>query len=281
MKKNKIIVGGITLLLLLGGVFQFRVSIKNWLLDLINPSLPVAVDYTPALNKKILAENTPAKQPVNQNVNSTVNKKEVPPEKTETPPEEKILPVKYNLAVPFTMQAPYSDWAEPWQNACEEAAVLMVHYYYQNKTFTKEIAKEELLKLVDWQDKNFGSYVDTSIKQTAEMVEKNWGYKTKIIDNPTVEQIKKFIAEGLPVIVPTAGRELNNPYFVQPGPIYHMFVIKGYTTDNKFITNDPGIGRGHDYLYSTATIMSAMHDWNGSEENILQGAKRILIIYPE
>ena len=281
MKKKKIIVGGIALLLLLGGVFHFRVSIKNWVINLASPSLPIAVDYTPSLDKKVLTKDQPAKQTVNQNINTAVNKTEPLPEQKATPTTEKILPVKYNLAVPFTMQAPYSDWSEPWQNTCEEASVLMVHYYYQNKTFTKETAKQDLLKLVEWQNKNFGSYIDTTIKQTAEMVEKNWGYKTEIIDNPTIDQIRKLISDGLPVMLPAAGRELNNPYFVQPGPIYHMFVIKGYTADNKFITNDPGIGKGHDYLYSTAIIMNAMHDWNGNEENILQGAKKILIIYPE
>ena len=194
--------------------------------------------------------------------------------------EAKTLPLSYNLNIPFTMQAPYSDWSEPWQNTCEEANILMVRYYYQGQTLTKKIAKAELEKLINWQNQNFGSYVDTDIQQMAEMAEKIWNYKTQIIDNPTVKQIKTTIAEGMPVIMPTAGRELKNPYFANLGPVYHMVTVKGYTADGKFITNDPGIGKGHNYLYDSAVLMNAMHDWNGNEENILQGAKRILIILP-
>ena len=285
-KKHKLLLG-FALLLIITGLFLYRVKIKWLFEDVLQKPLPKAVIFQNTAADKTLLENIE----INLNVNAIIAgnpQKDFPiklstdqntePQSPANTPLESVT--SYNLNVPFTMQAPFSDWSEPWQNTCEEANILMVHYYYQDKTFTKKIAQEELLKLVAWQNKNFGSYVDTSIAQTAEMVEKNWGYKTQIIDNPTVNQIKKFTTDGFPVILPTAGRELKNPYFIQPGPIYHMITVKGYTADEKFITNDPGIGRGHDYLYSIDTLMNSMHDWNGSEENILQGAKKILIILP-
>jgi len=34
------------------------------------------------------------------------------------------LPVKVYLAVPFLCQAPYGNWQQPWQDACEEAAIM-------------------------------------------------------------------------------------------------------------------------------------------------------------
>lgn len=267
-RRREKIVSVIALLFIITGLFLFRVKLK-WLAEkFLNPPLPKAINFNNELKNQANLPITvsPAAEPT----------------KTTAPENNFSDSLKeYNLNVPFTMQAPFSDWSEPWQNTCEEANILMVRYYYENKTFTKDIVKDELLKLIDWQNKNFGSYVDTTIKQTAEMIEKIWNYKTEVIDNPTVEQIKNFITEGVPVIIPTAGRELKNPYFSNLGPIYHMVTVKGYTTDGKFITNDPGIGRGHNYLYDPVILMNAMHDWNGNEENILQGAKRILIIYPK
>ena len=43
-----------------------------------------------------------------------------------------------------------------------------------------------------------------------------------------------------------------------------MLVIKGFTSDGKFITNDPGTRNGADYLYTESTLMSAIHDWTGA-----------------
>ena len=41
----------------------------------------------------------------------------------------KELSPTMNLSVPFTSQAPEQNWDEPWQDACEEAAVLMLDAY--------------------------------------------------------------------------------------------------------------------------------------------------------
>jgi len=245
MKKSFII---IILLVILAGLFNYRIKIKNLWLDITAPAMPAAVEYQ-------LVE---IKEEVDKSLKTA-------------------LPKTYNLNVPFTPQAPLADWNETFKEGCEEASSLIVHYFYNNKAFTPQLATDEILAMVDWQLDYFGGHYDLTAKQTKEMINKYFGYaKVEVIDNPTIEDIKKHIFNQRPVIVPVAGRKLNNPYFKQPGPIYHMLVIKGYTED-KFITNEPGTKRGKDFLYSYDTIMAAMHDWNG--ENIDKGAKKIIIIY--
>ncbi|MBU1037265.1 C39 family peptidase [Patescibacteria group bacterium] len=261
----------IIILLLALGAFSYRVKIKNLFYDLQKSNLPEAVNF----QKTKYSTST-------ELINESVTENQLSPSKDETPvlvyPENKTLPDSYNLNVPFTSQAPFANWDETFKEACEEAAALIVHYYYQNKNFTKDIATEEILKMVDWQIDNWGGHFDLTASQTAQLIKDYWGYKKiEIINNPTVEEIKNHLFKKRPVIVPAAGRELNNPYFRQPGPIYHMLVIKGYTK-NEFITNDPGTKRGEDFMYSFETIINSIHDWN--EENILQGEKRIIVIYP-
>ncbi|KKR45570.1 MAG: hypothetical protein UT82_C0026G0013, partial [Parcubacteria group bacterium GW2011_GWB1_40_14] len=92
----------------------------------------------------------------------------------------------------------------------------------------------------------------------------------------TVDTIKRELAAGNPIIVPAAGRELGNPYFTSPGPLYHMLVIRGYTSDDKFITNDPGTRRGEEYTYKFDILMNAIHDWNGGD--VINGKKVIIVL---
>ena len=133
---------------------------------------------------------------------------------------------------------------------------------------------------MDYENKIFGFYEDTTVEQLATIAEMYYGYEQiELIDDPTIEQMKEHIAAGRPVIAPFAGRLLGNQYFQQPGPIYHMLVIRGFTEDGRFITNDPGTRRGEEFLYDFDTLMNAMHDWNGTED-ITLGRKRVLVIYP-
>ncbi|MCD6270289.1 C39 family peptidase [bacterium] len=183
--------------------------------------------------------------------------------------EQKLsVPEEINLEIPFILQAPFSDWSYPFNHTCEEAAVLMAHYYLEGKTIIEPaVARKELLALVEYEKKNYGFHEDTSTEQTAQLIRDYYGYKVKVYYDISLEDIKKELARGNPVIVPTAGRLLNNPYFTPPGPIYHMLVVKGYTP-TEFITNDPGTKRGADYSYSYQVLEKAIHDWNnGDVEN--------------
>ena len=190
--------------------------------------------------------------------------------------QKKPLPAEINLKIPFTSQAPHANWNLPYGEACEEASALMVHYFYKNKTFTKESADAEIKKLVDFQTKKYGFYKDTAAEETARFIKDYWKYKKVRVLPATIDAIKQELAAGRPVIIPAAGRLLGNPNFRQPGPLYHMLVVKGYTKDGKFITKDPGTRNGANYVYSQKVLMNAIHDWNGGDVN--NGKKMIIVV---
>lgn len=186
----------------------------------------------------------------------------------ETPPKEITLPDSFALDIPFFSQAPLGNWNPPFDHACEEAAILMVHYYLQGKTTIDPIeVAQEIRDITNFENKSYGFNEDTSAEQTAQLIRDYYGYKVQVYYDVSLEDIKKELVKGNPVIVPTAGRLLGNPYFTPPGPMYHMLVVKGYT-QTEFITNDPGTKRGADYVYSYQTLRKAIHDWNnGDVEN--------------
>lgn len=172
------------------------------------------------------------------------------------------IPRSYNLRVSFTSQAPDANWDQDHEEFCEEAAVLMVGRYWQGHTIVDTAdAEQALQQLKTWELAHLGFYYDTTAAETASMLAGMYGLRFDILEHPTVATIEREVAAGNPVIVPTDGRMLHNPNFKQPGPVYHNLVIKGYTDDGKFITNDPGTRKGADYVYDTSVVMDAMHDW--------------------
>jgi len=191
-------------------------------------------------------------------------------------PKAPQLPIqsKINIDVPFFPQAPDADWSLPWKEACEEASSTLVYYYLTKKPLTKEKFKEEVLKLVAWQNKNYGDFEHTTVEQTAKMIREYFGYTDlKILENPTIKQMKGELSKGHLIIAPFAGRQLGNPFYSGEGPLYHMMVIKGYD-EKHFITNDVGTKRGHNFIYPYNTILSAMHDWHDTD--VSMGKKRVI-----
>ncbi|MBI2484542.1 C39 family peptidase [Candidatus Uhrbacteria bacterium] len=198
-----------------------------------------------------------------------VNEAEEPKEAVKADEEEDLqrVPAQVNLAVPFASQAPYGVWDEVHEDTCEEAAILMVDRYYKGErgTLDAEGVEKELQALVAFENKTFGFFEDTTARETAELVRLFYQYpKVELIVEPTAEDIKAHVRAGRPVVLPTAGRILANPYFSGAGPKYHMIVVKGYTEDG-FIVNDPGTKRGADWLYDTDHLMRSIHDWEVPE----------------
>ena len=184
------------------------------------------------------------------------------------------IPTQMNLAVPFTSQAPEKNWDQPWQDACEEAAVLMLDAYYKGYGLSPLFARDEILKMVSWEEEQgWGLSIEIEkMKELAQEVTKLQSYK--VIENPTVEQIKQSVAAGHPVIVMAYGKALPNPYFRNGGPEYHALVIRGYT-ETEFITNDPGTWRGENFRYTFDDLMNAMHDWNNGD---VPNGKRVALV---
>lgn len=189
-----------------------------------------------------------------------------------------VLPLEVNLAVPFTVQAPNGNWDEIHGEFCEEASVLMAVSYVKGWTIaSSEVADQKMFEIKTFEEQKFGYYKDTTAEETAMILKEFYNLdRVRLVYEPTVENIKDALSEGKVILVPAAGRQLLNPYFNQPGPIYHMLVIKGYTKEGNLITNDPGTRRGADYIYSPAIIMNAIHDWNGGDVN--NGRKVIIVV---
>ena len=180
--------------------------------------------------------------------------------------------------VPFTSQAPYGNWEPPYDEACEEASMLMVFAFFNNQELNQQKADASILKQVAWQEEN-GYAIDLTAAETQEVLRAYFEIDSELVYEPTIEDIQKALDAKSLVIVPAAGRLLENPYFTPPGPLYHMFVITGYDNEQKeFITNDPGTRRGDGFRYSYQNIMESIHDWNGGD--VLNGQK-VMIVVPK
>jgi hypothetical protein len=186
-------------------------------------------------------------------------------------------PNELNLKAAFYPQAPFADWDYPWQEACEEASVLLAANEYFGHNWSREEFKDELLGLVDWENERFGDYEHTSVDQTAEMLEDYLGLETVIHEDPGLEDVKKVLAERHFIIMTLAGKELGNPFFTNGGPVYHAVLVKGYKKDDKIIVHDVGTRNGEDYVYSWNVIENALHDY---AEPIDDGAKRMIEVLP-
>jgi len=196
------------------------------------------------------------------------------PESVEKVVEEKPVLAKINLAVPFTSQAPEKDWQQPWQDACEEAAVLMLDAYYKGYNLSPLFAKDEILKMVAWEEtQKWGTSIP--MEKVQKLVEHFTDKTARIIAEPSISEIKDLLRAGQPVLVLAYGKDLPNPHFRGEGPDYHALIIRGFT-DEKFITNDPGTQWGANFAYYYQDLMSAIHDWNGGE--VISGQKLVLVI---
>ncbi len=193
--------------------------------------------------------------------------------------EEVEIVKDINLDIPFTSQAPTTNWDEPFQNACEEASILMVDYYYANEELpSNEEIEIILLDMVEWQENNWKEHSNLPIIKVADLVKELFGYSTEIIQDLNEEKIESYLDNGYPIIVPANGKLLDNPNFRNGGPEYHMLVIKGYV-DDKYITNDPGTRNGFEFIYTKENLLESIADWDNEKSHADTGLKNGLIIY--
>src|SRR3989338_1080583 len=144
-----------------------------------------------------------------------------------------------NLPVPFTSQAPHANWDMPYQEACEEASALMAfRYAFGNPILSPNDADAGIRDLVRVNEEMLGNPVDQTIAEVRDlMLEIEPSISLRILKNPQVEELKTELSRGNVIIVPLEGRKLKNPFFQSPGPLYHMLVLRGYTSDGFFITD--------------------------------------------
>jgi hypothetical protein len=208
-----------------------------------------------------------------------------PPQPDEEQEQAKPLPSSVNLPVPFTSQAPHANWDDVHEETCEEASVYMAYLFAKGENQYKipaDTAEAELQRIIAWEMEIFGYFKDTTAKETALILTEFYGLKDVTVSSDvTIVTIKKALASGKVVVVPAAGQDLGNPNFTPPGPPYHMLVIKGYTSDGRFITNDPGTRKGENYVYSEQTLIDAIHDWVGDKALIRTGPKAMIVVGPK
>jgi hypothetical protein len=222
---------------------------------------------------------------VENKINETLTKVEEIKE-TIAPEPTKILstglPNKHLIKTAFVEQAPEKNWDEPWQDACEEASLLTVNYFYKNQTPNSATIKSDILKMIDFEtQQSFTS--DMNVSQMSLVVQQYLGFKTKIIENPSIDDIKKYLVQDIPVVVPASGKILyqENKHFKSGGPYYHNLAVLGFDdTKNQFIVHDVGTQSGAYFHYSYSLLMESIHDFPSSQkkEDIDQGAKRVLVL---
>lgn len=184
------------------------------------------------------------------------------------------------LSVPFLCQAPFGNWGEPYQEACEETTLIMARHYQTGRPIYLKEGDQEILDLVDFQERTMGAHLDLTAKQVKKLAEDYYTMKGITLSYEfTIEDMKRALDEDKVVIVPAAGRLLRNPYYTPPGPAYHNLLIIGYDDGRgEFITNDAGTKRGKNYRYKYQVVYNAVHDWAGSKANIEKGKKAMLTI---
>jgi len=188
--------------------------------------------------------------------------------------------------VPFTSQAPKGNWQDIRQeDGCEETSSLMAVKWARNEKFKNvNDTEKQLVAISDWEKKIYGSYQDTSAKDTAARILKGYfnfnNYSVK--ENITITDIKNELYKGNIVMLPMNGIKLKNPNYKQPGPPRHMILVTGYDVQKKqFIANDPGTRKGEKYRYSEKILFNAIQDYpSGNNLPIKSINKNMIIIKP-
>ena len=185
-------------------------------------------------------------------------------------------PTSTNVNVPFTSQAPAGDWSEPWQNACEETSIYMISSFYNQDPIKRDEAIKEIKAILATKNTDIKVSKDESLTTISQLiVDLKLPWTTTLVPDPTVDQLKKELAAGRPIIVPVYAPDLHNPHYDAVTPDYHVLVLTGYDdAAGVFIVNDPGTKDGEGLRFPYATLMNAIHDLD--PQNFAKGKKAVL-----
>lgn len=268
-RQSTYIAGVITLVVIAGGLWFGRGMIRETFQAWTRPAVPPAIEYVP---QPTTTKPTPTPAP---------SQTPLAPTEPVKPPTTQALPAEINLAVPFLLQAPKQNWVQPFEDACEEASLLMVDGYYKGRKtgWTPDQGVKDILDVVAFEDQTYGYNKDTTSNDVAHTAQVYFSYPGATVMDATEATIKKMLAKGYPIIAPAYGKALLNPNFRNGGPEYHMLVIKGYKKDGSWITNDPGTRNGTDYVYPKQRLLDAIHDFNATDMKL--GRKVIIVVTPK
>lgn len=184
------------------------------------------------------------------------------------------------LKVPYTSEIPLGSWVKPWNNACEEASMVMVEsYYFGNESMSKDVAVKYMMPIFKIEDKIFGSNADTDTIRTAKLFNEYMSVNATIKNNPTLEEIKDQLRQGKPVVSFHFAKDIKNPHYHWRvgGSYFHVVVLVGFDENtSEFLVHDSGdpvTGAYHRYSYNL--IMDTLHDFNFKNHKA-DGPARIL-----
>lgn len=206
----------------------------------------------------------------------------ITPEVAIVSPAPTKIPRQYLIKTTFVPQAPEQNWDQPWQDACEEAALLTAVYYYQQKQPDLITIKSDLQKIFAFEESQGWSH-DVNLNQMSLIGSNLFHLRPLILYQPTIETIKEKIAQNIPVIVPANGKTLfrENRNFTHGGPYYHNLTILGYNDLwQKFTVHDVGTRKGAYFQYSYQLLYDSIHDFpdSGKKEDIDTGPKNVLVL---
>lgn len=192
------------------------------------------------------------------------------------------LPDYHLIRTTFIPQAPEKNWDQPWQDACEEAALLTVDYYYKKLTPSLPQLLARYQQLFEFENGQNWLH-DVNLLQMSEISKNYLNYDPIILENPSIGDLKKSVVNDVPVIVTANGKTLyrENKHFKSGGPWYHALVILGYDDRiQKFIVHDVGTQFGAYFQYSYDLLIMAIHDLPDSrnKEEIDSGSKKALVL---
>lgn len=217
--------------------------------------------------------------PINVSTTAKPNSK-IDEDSASNKPDVINLPTSLLLPVPFTPQAPTANWDELHNEACEEAVAIMAHEYFIGNaqlTLKPEFVETEITTITKWFTKQYSYYLDTTSTETASMIEELYNLNTTLVENFTENDIKQALTQNKLVLISFNGRLLGNPNYKRPGPIHHMLLIKGYSSEG-LITNDPGTKKGLNYSYDFETLFNAAGDWDHLAKTVDLNKKIAIIV---
>ncbi len=129
-------------------------------------------------------------------------------------------------------------------------------------------------------EKEFSFSKDESLDKILAVINAaDLGWTGKIVENPTVEDLKAELDTKRPIVVPVYAPLLHNPFYGPEGPDYHVLLLVGFDdAKQEFLVNDPGTRNGKNLRFSYETLLNAIHDYNPG--NLPQGRKAVLFTVP-
>lgn len=188
-----------------------------------------------------------------------------------------VIPTEYDIQnMDFFSQAPYWNWNQPYQDACEEASLLIWQYYIKWIKKTKDEYNKDLLAMVELEMEMLWYFESTTIMEMKQIINRrDPSITARIIEHPTILDLEREISKNNVVVAPFYGKGLWNPHYALWGPEYHFLVIKWYTKDS-FITHDVWTLHWKNRHYNKNTIMENIHDRNRTD--VRKWAARVLIM---